>query len=205
MHFSRKIKIVLFLALSWFSFSALAASSPLPMLQNTANQIVSALNQNKAALKNNPQISYSIVNRYLVPLVDQNEMAQAVLGRNVWQNATSTQKTQFIQQFRLLVVRTYAAAFSQFSDEQVQFKPIRNLDNSASLLKVNSLIVRSNGPSIPVSYTLKLEGSNWKVVDFAVDNVSMVQSFKSQFQGQLSSGGLDTLIANLTSHNAKNG
>lgn len=195
-----------FILLFFSVFTSLAlADSPLTRLQTTANQIIQELQKNKANLRTNPRISYNIVTKYLVPLVDEDTMSQAVVGRNAWNSATSSQKAEFMQQFQILVVRTYAAAIAQFSDEQIQFRPLRGFQEGQTSVTIYSQIVRNNAPAIPVSYNMVLRGKRWFIVDFSVDNVSMVQSFKSQFQSQLSQGGLPQLIASLKEHNSLNG
>ena len=198
-------KIVLgFMASALLMTSAFAASSPIPQLQSTANTIIAQLQANKASLKNNPNIAYNIVTQYLVPMVNQQYMAQAVLGRNAWNNATAAQRSAFIAQFKILVVRTYAAAFSQFTDEQVKFMPIRGNIDGQSMLQVQSQIVSSSRPPINVNYNLMLSGSSWKIIDFSVDGISMIQSFSSQFAGVLAQSGMNGLIQTLTAHNQKN-
>lgn len=183
--------------------NVLAASSPIPMLQNTANQIITQLKANQAHLKSNPSIAYNIVTKYLLPMVDQQAMAQQVLGRTAWNSASATQRSQFITQFRTLVVRTYAAAFSQFSNEKVQFQPIRGGIAGQSVIQVQSTIISTARPPISVNYNLALNGGSWKITDFSVDGVSMIQSFNSQFQSVLAQSGIDGLIKSLTAHNQK--
>ncbi len=205
MYLKKIIKSFVFFVLALITLSSFANNSPVDVLQSTANKIIAQLQSKKADLRTNPKISYSIVNQFLVPLVDQDAMAQAVLGRSVWNNATASQKKEFISQFRILVVRTYAAAIAQFTNESIQFFPIRGDLNGQSIVTVKSQIIRTNAPNVPVSYSVVASGHSWKVIDFSVDGISMVQSFKSQFQNELSAGGLDHLIASLQAHNAKNG
>lgn len=202
MHYLKhSFKTVLFLFLTFISFSTWAAE-PVSLLQNTADQMISALKAHKADLRTNPKVSYQIVNQYLVPLVDQDTMAQAVVGRNAWQSATSSQRTAFIEQFRKLVIRTYAAAIAEFTNETVKFMPFRG-DLQSPIITIKSKIIRANAPSIAVNYTLAARGNSWKVIDFSVDGISMIQSFKSQFQSELASRGLDGLIQSLKAHNQK--
>lgn len=180
-----------------------SASSPIPQLQSTADKIITALKNNQSSLKSNPRIAAHIVTEYLAPVVDQQAMAQAVVGRNAWNNASSAQRNQFISQFKTLVVNTYAAAFAQFSDQRVQFSPIRG-GADQSRVNVQSSIISSSRPPISVSYTLSHNGSNWKIIDFSVDGVSMVQSFRSQFAGPLAQSGISGLIKSLATHNGQN-
>jgi phospholipid transport system substrate-binding protein len=207
MNFIRTVRGIVFLSLSLVFFNSWANTSPIPLLQSKANQIIAQLQKNKADLRSNPRISYNIVTQYLVPMVDQNAMAQAAVGRNVWNNpqTTESQKRAFIKEFRTLVIRSYAAAIAQFSNETIQFMPILVSLNSGSAVTVKSQIIRTNGaPKIMVNYTVVPMGSQWKIIDFTIDGISMVQSFKAQFQSQLSSGNLQMLIDTLKTHNSRN-
>jgi len=199
----RKLKSLLFL-LTVFCITAFAQPSPIDMLQDTSNQMIKALQQNKTALKNNPEVVYTITKRILLPRVDTVGMARSVLGRNVWMNATQAQRQQFTQQFVTLLVRTYSAAFAAYTDENVQFSPIRGDTADQTFIQVDSQIIRHNGaPPVTVTYRLLSSNGEWKVYDFSVDGVSMIESFRSQFAEELSRGNLDTLIQQLVKHNSE--
>ncbi len=187
---------VLFSVLTW------AASSPLTMLQNTSDQMLAALQQNKASLKSDPQVVYGIINRILLPHMDIEGMSRSVLGRDAWAQATPAQRQQFTQQFTTLLIHTYSSAFAQYNNQTVKFFPIRGDVSGQSRVQVNSSIVRPDGPAIAVNYRLILLGGEWKVYDFSVEGVSMLQSFSSQFAQQLSQGGIAGVIQQLTRHNA---
>lgn len=185
-----------------FATSVYADSSPLPMLQSTSNQLIAALKQNQASLKGNPQVVYNIVNTILLPHVDTVGMARSVVGRQAWASATPAQQSQFVNQFTTLLVKTYSTALATYKSETVQFQPIRGGVNG-NRAQVDSTIIRQAGaPSISVSYRLVLLGSQWKVYDFSVEGVSMLESYRSQFSSLLSQGGIVGLIQKLQQHNA---
>lgn len=185
-----------------FSFCTLAASSPSTMLQTTTDEVIAALKSNQATLKNNPKVAYRIINTIIVPRFDLEGMARSVLPRNIWIQATAGQRAQFTQQFTNLLVRTYASALASYQNETVQYLPPRGNANN-SRMQINSTILRQGGPSISVSYRLVFIGQNWKIYDFAVDGISMLQSYRSQFTDQLSQGGnINTVIQKLSQHNA---
>lgn len=190
------------LLLLWVvSIAVWAASSPLATVQDTANQALAALKANEASLKTNPKVVYDIINRILLPRVDTQGMARSALGRDAWTNATPAQRKQFTDEFIKLLVRTYSSALASYTDEQVKFLPPRTDANSQGRAQIDSLILQPNGPSIPVSYRLILQGSEWKVYDFSVDGISILESFRSQFADQLSQGNLNALIQQLAQHN----
>lgn len=189
-----------------FSFLMLTSTafaetpSPMPMLNTTADQVIHALQENKSRLTT--QTVYNIVNQYLIPQVDVAGMSRSALGRNAWNQATDAQKNAFSEQFVQLIVRTYASPLTEYTDEKIHFLPIRGGYEGKNFLTAGSVIVRSSGNNVPVSYSLVLIQNQWKIYDMSVEGVSLLQSFRSQFAGELTQGGnLDRLIANMKKHN----
>jgi phospholipid transport system substrate-binding protein len=179
---------------------AFAQSSPVAMLQQTSNQLLRELKQNRGQLRQNPGYVRTLVRRVIVPHFDLVTMSRSVMGRDAWMRATPAQRQRFIREFTQLAIRTYSAALSAYSDQEVEFYPLRN-SGSDGRVQVESKILQNDGPSTPVSYRLVLSGSQWKVYDFSVEGVSMVQSFRSQFSDDLSSGNIDRLNNRIASHN----
>ena len=185
--------LTLFLACSQLAWSQ---TSPVPMLESSANQIIQTLKQNQATLKQNHQIVYQAIERYLLPNVDVNGMSRSVLGRLAWNKASAAEKKEFTQAFTQLVIRTYASPLAEYSGETVKFAPYRESDNSR-FTRVNSIISRSNGQRIPLSYNLVSKNGQWKIYDLSVEGVSLLQSFRSQFGQVLQSSSMQDLIAQM--------
>ncbi|MDF3054741.1 MAG: mlaC [Gammaproteobacteria bacterium] len=176
---------------------ALAQPSPVNMLQNATDQMLNALEK---TTNKNPKALYGLVQRILLPHVDLDNMSQQILG-NAWQNASPAQKTAFKQEFTYFVTRTYSTALASYSNQKVRYLPIRG-GVKGDHVQVNSLIDQNSGQSIAVNYRLSLSGGEWKVYDFSVEGVSIVNNYRSQFSSVLRTKGLDGLIAQLKSHNA---
>lgn len=187
-----------------FNMNARAAEDPITMLQSLADQMIDGLKSNKASLKTNPSFVYSLARKVVVPHADLTEMSKRVLPPNIWNSASNRQKAEFEKEFTTLLVRTYASALSAYSDQTIKFYPIRGGINGKTNLKVDSQIIRSDGPAIPVSYKVLLNNSQWKVYDMLVEGVSLLESFRSQFSNKLSQGNIDSLTRDLATHNANN-
>lgn len=173
-----------------------AQPSPVPMLENSATNIVSTLKEHKPELKQNHKIIYQAVQRYLLPNVDVNGMSRSVLGRQAWSKASAAEKEEFKQVFTELVIRTYANPLAEYTDEQVKFLPYRS-QVDARFARVNSVIIRSNGQNIPLSYSLVSINNQWKIYDLSVEGVSLLQSFRSQFGQALQGSSMHELIAEM--------
>lgn len=185
-----------FVLMSFFlcvSFLTWGQSSPIPMLQQTSDQILAVLKQNKSKLRQDPHIIFHAVEQYMVPHVDVEGMSRSVLGRQAWMKSTSKERGEFEQVFTQLVIRTYASPLAEYTGETVQFLPIRG-SLEGQFIRVNSLIIRPGGQRIPLSYSLVSHGGQWKIYDLSVEGVSLLQSFRSQFSQVLQNSDMQTLI-----------
>lgn len=190
------------LLISCLSLKTIAANDPVSMLQSVANQMLNGLKQNRATLQGNPRVVYSLAQRILVPHADVAEMAKRVLPPRTWNSATPAQRAQFEREFSTLLIRTYGSALAQYTDQQVKFFPMRA--SGSSSVRVDSQIVRDNGPAISVTYQVIRRGGQWKVYDMTVEGVSILESFRSQFADQLSQGNIADLLRVIRKHNAGN-
>lgn len=184
-----------------FSRMAFAIDSPINMLQTTSDQMISELNAQKATLKSNPKVVYNIVHRLLLPHVDMTAMSRSVAGRNAWTTATPAEQQAFTAQFTDTLIHTYASALAAYTNQTVKFFPIRGGWQNQSQVEVESEIDQQGAPAVPMSYRLVLQNNQWKVVDFSVDNVSIVENYRAQFANDLSQGTLAQLTSKLAQHN----
>lgn len=190
-------KILFGFLLSLCCVSVLAAQAPVAMLQQTTGQMLSALKQSH---NRSGDALYPIINRILLPHIELNTMSRMVVGR-YWGTATPAQQQEFKKQFTHYVTQTYSTALAQYKNEKVSYFPIRG-GITGNRVQVNSQIEQSNGQTINVNYQLMLSGGQWKVYDFSVEGVGMVQSYRSQFADILSSQGLPGLLQRLQAKNS---
>lgn len=195
---------VVALLLCVFSMATYAVESPVTLLKGVANGMIKELEKNKSRLRNRSVI-YGIVDRVLVPHVALDRMGMAVVGRSHWMKATGQQRQIFIREFTRLVTSTYAAALASYDGDVVRFYPLRVDYNTRRVVQVRSMIVRQSGRRIPISYNLLRLGNTWKVYDFSIENVSMINSYRAQFASVLANSGMSGLLQRLARHNRKRG
>ncbi len=191
--------IFIFMQTAW----ANDGRDPTDMLQSLANRMIESLKANKTSLQTDPNKSYALAYKILVPHADIAEMSKRVLPPQVWNNATSNQRSRFESEFTKLLVRTYASALSDYDNQTVKIFPVRGGYQGKSIIAVSSQIIRSDGSPIGVNYSLVAKSSGWKVYDMTVEGVSLLESFRSQFADKLSQGSsIDNLINEIEKHNA---
>lgn len=188
---------VLLLLLNFLSPNVLwAHSSPIPMLETSATEMRQSLQQHQTELKRHPRIAQDTVTKYLLPHVDTVGMARSVLGREAWMHASPAQRSAFTQAFVRLMIRTYARPLAAYDGDTIRFLPVRgSLDGSFT--KITSVITRKNGSTLALNYSLVYKGAGWKIYDFSIEGISLIQSFRTQFAEALQKDSMEALIAHM--------
>lgn len=115
-----------------------------------------------------------MVNRVAIPHFNFDRMTKIVLGKH-YANATDDQRTQFTEEFKTLLVRTYSQALFQYSDEKINYIP--------AVPYRDGVIVREEidvGAAVPVrlEYFFAKKNDAWKVYDVRIDGISLVTTFR---------------------------
>lgn len=194
--------IACILLLSFLSQPLLAAAHPAQkVVKNTADRVLERLRADKDQLTENPDQIYSLVHELIIPHFDFNSMSKWVLGRN-WRGASEEQRQRFTAEFQTLLVRTYAKALLEYSDEDIAYMPV-NEKSGSDLVTVRTEVKQSGSQSIPINYTMHPTDDDWKVVDVSVNGVSLVSTYRGSFASEVRRSGMDSLIQKLTERNAK--
>jgi phospholipid transport system substrate-binding protein len=124
---------------------------------------------------------------------DFNEMAKRALGAN-WRRRTPKEQEEFIRLFTELLERAYAETIESYTDEQIIYVNER-LDGSYA--DVQSKILTSKGEEFSINYKAHLTGDEWRVYDVVVENISMVNNFRSQFNRVIANSSYEELVRRL--------
>ena len=176
-----------------------AASSPEQLVKQTAEQVLSKLQQERPELKAHPGKIYDLIKNIILPHFDFQRMSEWVLGIN-WRRATPEQREQFLTQFRDLLVNTYGYALLRYDNEKIQYLPSIGSPVNGEVL-VRTQIQQADGESIPVNYRLYRKAGEWRVFDLSIDGVSMISNYRGSFSEQIQQIGIDGLIKRLEQHN----
>jgi phospholipid transport system substrate-binding protein len=140
-----------------------------------------------------------LVDTKILPYVDFQRMTALAAGR-AWRDATAEQKTQLSNEFRTLLIHTYAGALSQIKNETVEFKPMR-ADPADTEVEVRSQVNVQRGEPIQLNYRLAKGPNGWKIFDINVLGAWLVETYRGTFATEISKGGIDGLIKKLAERN----
>lgn len=173
---------------------------PQLVIQEASDKMLNALTEHEAALEESPGKIFDLVEDILIPHFDFQRMSRLALGR-AWKDATEEQQQRFVEAFRRLLVRTYATALLEYTDEEFRFMPFRD-DLSRRRVDVPIRVIRPGAPDVPVAISMfqNSEG-DWKVYDVKIEGVSFVTTYRSSFNRDIRNEGIDQLIDKISKRN----
>jgi phospholipid transport system substrate-binding protein len=173
------------------------------LVRQTTDLITTQIKQEKDAIDKNNKVLHELVNKIVLPHFDFNKMSMWVLGK-YWRKANKNQKQEFTNQFRILLVRTYANALADSAERKVDYLPIRNKSETDVIVRTE--IEQPGSFALPINYKMYLKNSDWKVYDVNIDGISLVTNYRTSFSTEIRKSNIDGLISKLTKRNqqAKN-
>lgn len=177
------------------------AVAPDVFIRQISTEMIETVKSDKDIQAGNLPKVMSLVDTKVMPHVNFQRMTAIAVGR-AWRAATPEQQKRLLDEFKLLLVRTYSGALSQVKDQTVQLKPLRaGADDTEVVVRTE---VRGKGEPIQLDYRLEKTDKGWKIYDVNVLGVWLADtSFKSQFAPILANGGVDALASTLAELNRK--
>lgn len=181
------------------STMAVAAEGPDELVKRTADDVLAVVKSDKDIQAGNQDKIFKLAEEKILPNFNFDKVSRLVLGKN-WTKATPEQKTAFQNEFKTLLLRTYATALSKYKNQVIEYKPLRLAEGTTSAT-VKTSIVQQGGQPIAVDYSLEKGADAWKVYDIVIEGVSLVTNYRSQFAQEIRQNGLDSLIKKLAEKN----
>ncbi len=195
-------KMVGLLVSAAFVFSSVAMAesmAPDVMVKTTATEVLDILKKDKDIQNGDMKKIGQLTEEKILPHFNFERMSQLVLGRN-WPKASKEQQEKFVSEFRSLLVRTYSSALAKYRNQTIDYKPLRSQPGDSRVV-VKTLIMQAGGQPVKVDYTLEKYSEEWKVIDVTIEDVSIVTSYRSQFDETVKKDGMDNLIQKLADKN----
>lgn len=197
----KKFIAILTLGMLGFAGAAVAQEAPDVFIKRISQEVLDTAKSDRDIQSGNQQKILDVVQSKILPNVDFQRMTALAAGRH-WREASPEQQKRLTEEFRDLLVYTYAGAIAQIRDQHLEFKPMRN-DPSDTDVEVRSQVVQQRGEPIQLNYRLAKAGNTWKIYDLNVLGAWLVETYKGNFASEISKGGIDGLIKTLAERNKK--
>ncbi|WP_171016072.1 ABC transporter substrate-binding protein [Ramlibacter sp. 2FC] len=181
-----------------------ADEAPDALIKRLSTDVLDAIKADKSLQTGDVSKIMVLVDSKIMPSVNFRRMTASATGPG-WRKATPEQQKRLQEEFKTLLVRTYAGALSQVSDQSVVLKPMRGSAEDREVVVRTE--VRGRGEPIQLDYRLEKtpgEGAGWKIYDLNVLGVWLVDTYRSQFAQEINAKGVDGLIGTLTERNKAN-
>jgi phospholipid transport system substrate-binding protein len=182
-----------------------ADEAPDALVKRLSTDVLETIKADKSIKAGDVNKIMALVDTKIMPNVNFQRMTASAVGP-AWRQATPEQQRRLQEEFKKLLVRTYAGALDQVSDQSVVVRPFRGSPDDKEVLVRTE--VRGSGDPVQLDYRLEKtpgEAGGWKIYNLNVLGVWLVDTYRSQFAQEINAKGVDGLIAALAERNKRNG
>ena len=174
------------------------------LIKRLSTEVLDTIRADKAIQAGDVGRIVTLVDTKIMPNVNFQRMTASAVGP-AWRQATPEQQKRLQDEFKTLLVRTYAGALTQVIDQTIVVKPMRAAPEDKEVVVRSE--VKGQGDAIQLDYRLEKtpgEGAGWKIYNLNVLGVWLVETYRSQFAQEINAKGLNGLITTLTERNKAN-
>ena len=192
----------LILLLSLFLALPAAAQElgPEELVRKVTADVLEAVKSDRQLAAGDRQKALALAEQKILPHVDFREAAQLAIGK-AWHTATPAQQALLVDEFRAMLVRIYSNAVEVYRGQTMRVLPVR-MAPGATDVTVRNQYRREGRPPVPVEYAMRKTPQGWKIYDITVEGVSLVLTYRAEFENVTRTSGIDGLIKRLQQKNA---
>jgi len=195
-----RVSAVAALAACCLAAPALAMDmAPDLLVKNVTLEVVDIIRSDKEIQAGDRKKVISLIEAKVLPHFNFNAMTASAVARH-WEKATPEQRARLIEEFRTLLVRTYASSIAAYKDQRFDFRPLRAKPTDTDLT-VTVRVMQSGAQPVQLEYDMEKRPGGWKVWDVRVAGISLVANYRTEFDNQVREAGIEGLIKTLRTKN----
>lgn len=179
--------------------SAQDAMAPDALARKVTDEVLALLRSDKDIQSGNTARVIDLVETKVLPHFDFLRMTRLAVGVN-WRQASPEQQKALANEFRTLLVHTYASTIAAYRNQAIEVRPLR-MEPTDTEVTVRSQINQPGGKPVTVDYRMEKGQDGWKVYDVVVADLSLVQNYRGSFESEVRRGGIDGLVKALAGKN----
>ncbi len=174
-------------------------TAPQRVIQHTSDELQKTLQLPE--YKSDFAKANKLVDHILEAHVDFDRVSILILGK-FWKTASPEQQARFKKEFRMLLVRTYTTAFTEYANWTIRYLPLK-LEGGETKTLVRTEILQPGAQPVAVNYRMVNLQNDWKVYDVLIEGISLIQNYRTSFTNEVArTGSLDQLITELSQRNS---
>ena len=190
---------VVMLVVSLASQPAKAEQQPDTFLRETIEQLLDELRSNRPKYEADKCHLYSLVNDLVLPQFAVDKTVRLILGKH-FKAASPEMRSRFTAAFMKMMIRTYATAMFEYTEQGLVPPPpeILELNESAVTVLLRQRVPVAGQAPVLVDYVMwRSKDDHWRILDIRIDHVSLVMAYRLQYDPMVKAKGLEALIHRL--------
>ncbi len=199
--FSKSLVSVVFaFFLTSLSLGAIAQEiGPDELVRKVTTDILESVQKDKQLQAGDRKKALALAEEKILPLIDFEEATRLAVGR-AWRTATPEQRNRLETEFRRMLVRIYWNALGVYQGQTMRVLPVR-MQPGATETTVRNQYIRPGKPPASVDYAMRKTADGWKIYDITAEGISLVLTYRSEFEQVMQQSGVDGLIKRLMEKN----
>lgn len=186
---------LLALGLSVAAWAQAARVAPDAFIKQLGDTLMARVQADPALVAGNVEKIKAVVDELVIPNMAFERMTASTVGP-AWREATPEQRQALQQEFKVLLVRTYAGAVKHIAGKSLVVLPVRMAPEDTDVT-VKAEIRSASSDPVPLGYRMSAAGQGWEIYDVNVVGIWLVETYRTQFASQIRQKGVDGLIAAL--------
>ena len=174
------------------------------LIKRLSTEMLDSIRSDKAIQAGDVARIVTLVDAKILPNMNFQRMTASAVGP-AWRQASAEQQQRLQDEFKRLLVRTYAGALTEISDQTIFVRPMRAAAEDKEVVVRTE--VKGRGDAIQLDYRLEKtpgEGAGWKIYNVNVLGAWLVETYRSQFAQEINARGIAGLINSLSERNRAN-
>jgi phospholipid transport system substrate-binding protein len=173
---------------------------PEELVKKVTAEVMDSIKSDKQLAAGDRQKALRLAEEKILPHVDFEEATRLAVGRG-WKQASPQQQKKLITEFKNMLVRTYSNGISAYEGQQMKVMPVRMKPGDTEAT-VHNQFLRPGGKPVLVDYSMRKTDKGWKIYDIVIEGVSLVLTYRSEFDAVVKQDGIDGLIKRLSQKNS---
>ena len=175
---------------------AQAEQQPDTLLRETIEQLLDELRSNRPKYEADKCQLYSLVNDLVLPQFAVDKTVRLILGKH-FKAASPEMRSRFTDAFMKMMIRTYATAMFEYTEQGSVPPPPEILESneSAGTVLLRQRVPVSGQPPVLVDYVMwRNKNGHWQILDISIDHISLVMAYRLQYDSMIRKKGFDLFL-----------
>src|SRR4029453_9510332 len=133
--------------------------APDELVKNVTTEVIDLITKDKEIRSGSRTKLIQVIEAKVLPHFNFNSMTALAAGQS-WSKATPDQKKRLVEEFRTLLVRTYASALAAYSEQRFDFRPLRARPTDTHVT-VNVRVIQPGAQPVTIDYSMEKTANGW--------------------------------------------